>query len=167
MLADGRVVERANINLKDVIAYDWQCVCPPEQNHDHDKFINLIASGLANREQVIAPLAVLVGQTVQAGTTTATITDCNIQILGPMSWRTYAAWQYADGTTDSKTYDAEDPLKSPAPAAVQADITAAVTALDVRLAAAAALASFAGEVSQPDPTQPPPVIVVPPDPVVP
>lgn len=150
-LSDGRVIERTNVAMNGGWEYEWQCVCRPEENHDHEALIGVIAAGLANREQVLPGIASLVGQEIVVGNTKATITDANIQIRGPLNWDTYVAWKYDDGRMEEKVYSADDPLKSPTAAAVHEHVNRAVSVNEARAIAARAAAAFTGEVSDPDP----------------
>jgi hypothetical protein len=121
-LSDGRVVEKVHIDLKGKSDWDWHCVCPPGDKHNHDALIGEIAAKVANRQEIVGPLNALVGTKIGE----ATITDCQIQIRAPKIWPLYVAWEYADNSVDVKVWDAEDPLKAPHPDEVVAYIQSVV-----------------------------------------
>jgi hypothetical protein len=148
-LPDGRIVDAVNVNLQNSAVYTWTTVSNP--GDDHSPIINRLAAGLANRDAVLAPIEALRGQSVTAGSTTATITDAGIKICGPANWPTYLAWQYDNGDRYDVQFEADDPLKSPHPADLLKHVTDHVTKRDTAYAAAKVAATFPDVVSDPNP----------------
>lgn len=85
VLPDGRVKRSAYVyGGKSRMGLPWQCACRPEDGHDHEKTLDLIATGLDEHEDVIDSLQALVGS--------HGITDCHIRPLGPLTWELYVSW---------------------------------------------------------------------------
>jgi hypothetical protein len=134
-LPDGRVVYRADMTMPECIAYSWQCVCRPEEKHDHQPFIGKLAQGIVNRNEVNKGYNDLVGQDG--------ITDCNIQIHGPDKWVLYVSWLYENGLRDSFEEVGTDPLLLSHPDAIHDRVRKAISVHKDRLAAAAKAEAFA------------------------
>jgi hypothetical protein len=133
-LLDGRIVHRAEIEAGG-FPYNWSCVCRPEDKHDHGPFIEKLSVGLLNRNQVNDSYQALVGKDG--------ITDCNVQIHGPLKWRLHVSWIYENGLEDELVEDREDPLLLSHPDAIHDRVRKAISVHKERLAAAAKAEAFA------------------------
>lgn len=88
---DGRVKHAAIVTAGGTTV-PWECVCSPDDGHDHRRAHETLARRLEERGKVIAELHALVGKTSRVGLVRYEITDCNIQIHGPDKFILYVAW---------------------------------------------------------------------------
>src|ERR1700680_4634988 len=85
VLSDARVRHVARLHPPGSrTGYHWECVCHPDDEHDHDKLHAAINERLVARDQAMDGLQGLVGK--------HGITDANLQIHGPHKWVLYVAW---------------------------------------------------------------------------
>jgi len=148
-LGDGRVIERSNVKLSEEAQYEWKCICEP--GHDHQPIIDKLAAGLSAYNALVPFYQELLGKQYDAGSAAAVLTDCNIQINGPESWSLYVSWDLGGGLRREYTQTQPDPALLSTPAAVEAVISNDVQAQAALVTAAAKVAAFDGEVSDPDP----------------